>query len=181
MKSLVLAACLLLLCPPAKAFAQFPDEEALLKAGGDVADKIIYKARAVLATQQVLASKAVGFGGQPSSGCWALSVVVRFDKEAKEILEAIYQSCNEPATRLYAIAGLTIVDPDSKTRFTSEKLGSAAHQKVEYIDGCEGSTVSFGDAAKSLILYGSKGYIYDKLPSLYDTVDCTKQHSDTDK
>lgn len=155
-------------------FAELPSEGTMLKEGGDDAQVIINKARTILMTQQVFASPKVGYGGQATAGCWALSVLVRHDKDAIKSFEEIFRGHYEPAAKMYALAGILLVDPQRKTDFTPEKLGKVADLKVDRLDGCDGDTVTCGSLVAQLLKNGASKYVYEKLPSLYLTTDCEK-------
>ena len=109
MRSVITTLWLIVASAATSSFAELPSEEAILKAGGADASAIVQKARTTLSIQQVFGSRGVGYGGQPTSGCWALTVIVRYDKEAKGIFDEIYRLYDEPAAKLYAIAGLLIL------------------------------------------------------------------------
>jgi len=174
MTSCIRAIRLIIAFAASTTLAELPSEEAILKAGGGDASAIIQKARTTLSLQKVFGSRGVGYGGRPTSGCWALTVIVRHDKEAKEIFHEIYRLCDEPAAKLYAMAGLLILDPQSKKDFTPEKLGKLAELEVERLDGCIGTTSTLGAVVAELIELGAARYTYEKLPSIYQTADCTK-------
>jgi hypothetical protein len=170
----IYALCFLMIAISSQLLAELPSEETTLKAGGNDAKTIIQKARVLLSAQQVFAARGVGYGGEPTSGCWALTVLTRHDKEASEIFDVIFRSSDEPAAKLYAVAGLLILDPKKKNDFTPKKLGKLAELEVQRLDRCIGDVTTFGAIVAELIEHGSSRYTYDTLPSLYSTTDCAK-------
>ncbi len=150
--------------------AELPSEEVILKKGGPDAAMIIEKARDILATSQVFASRGIGEGGTPTSSCWALTVIVRYDPIAKDFLNLLFDSAEFPEQRLYAIAGLITLDPTNKKRFAPEKIQPFADQLVYTQFGCTGAASRFGMETILLLTEDTAPYyLFKKLPSLYST------------
>jgi len=154
--------------------AELPDEEKVLAKGGPDAEAMIQKAQSILASAQVLATSGVGFAGAPTSNCWALTVIVRYDPKAKEFFDSLYERAQAPEQRLYAIAGLVTLDKAEAARFTPEKIVEYADEKVHTLVGCNGSQSTFGVEAASLLKGGAAWYLYKRLPSIYETSDVAR-------
>ncbi len=152
--------------------AELPDEDAILKRGGVDAAAIICKARSIIEAARVFASRGIGESGEPTSACWALTVIVKYDKDAKDSFNALLDHADTPPEqRLYAIAGLLAVDPREKARITPERIGKFSDLNVQTQFGCVGTNSTFGLEAYRLLENGSPSFLYDKLPSFYRTVD----------
>ncbi len=150
--------------------AELPGEEAILKKGGPDAAKLIDKARDILCNTQVFASRAFGEGGSPTDACWALTVIVRYDPEAKWLLNELFESAEFPEQRLYGMAGLIALDPKAKDRFTEEKLKEFSEERVYTQFGCVGEASTFGIQRHMLLQDNYTGYyLFKNLPSLYST------------
>ncbi|WP_395750279.1 hypothetical protein [Prosthecobacter sp.] len=150
--------------------AELAGEEALLKKGGPDAAKLINKARDILYNTQVFASRGVGEGGTPTDACWALTTLVRYDREAKSFLNDLFEQAEFPEQRLYGMAGLIALDPKEKSRFTEEKLKQFAEERVCSQFGCVGEASTFGIQRYLLLQDGYTGYyLFKELPSLYST------------
>ena len=154
--------------------AELPNEESLLKQGGRGAEMIIRKAHGILATAQVLASSAVGAAGEPTSNCWALTVIVKHDSKAKTFLNELFRYATTPEQRLYAIAGLVSLDKTEGAKFAPDRISKFADQLVHTEFGCIVSESTFGTQAAEIIDGGVALYLFDKLPSLYQTVESTR-------
>lgn len=150
--------------------AELAGEEAVLKKGGPDAAKIIDKARDILCNTQVFASRGFGEGGAPTDACWALTVIVRYDPEAKWLLNELFERAEFPEQRLYGMAGLIVLDPKEKSRFTEEKLKKFADERVYSQFGCVGEASTFGIQRYLLLQDNYMGYyLFKELPSLYST------------
>lgn len=154
--------------------AELPNEESLLKRGGPDAESIILKAHGILTSAQVLASRAVGAAGVPTSNCWALTVIVKHDPEARKFLNALFQNATTPEQRLYAIAGLVSLDKAEGAKFAPDRISKIADQAVHTEFGCIFSESTFGIEAANLINGGASHYLFDQLPSLYETVESSR-------
>ncbi len=179
MNRLICIACFALSVVAFSGCAALPNEDAVLKAGGNTAETIIKKARTTLSAQQVFASRGVGYGAQPSSGCWALTVLVRYDRQAKQFFEEVCHYDGQPAAKLYAVAGLLTLDPKTIPDFASLHLDHLLDTRVPSLDGCDGDPTVFSRMVTHLTEHGTSKYVYDRLPSLYQTVDCSKFPADT--
>lgn len=155
-------------CVPAK----LPNEEAILKAGGKDAQVIIEKARRILWGAEVFATQAVGYTGKSTTSCWALTVIVRHDSKARTFLEKLYADADRPEVKLYAVAGLISLDPTLKPKFAPSNLPSDLCEKsVQAMNGCNVSHERFGTVLLELLEHGASPYLYEKLPSIYETGD----------
>lgn len=151
-------------------------ETAILQAGGPGAGLIIAKAHDILSNAQVYAVGGVGVAGSPSSSCWALTVVVRYDPSAKEFLNRLLDNA-EPEGRLYAVAGLLLLEPDQKKRFQTVKFVERSEDRVWTLFGCSGLLSRFEAQVNDLLEKGAKHLLFEKLPSLYETVDVRRPSS----
>lgn len=150
-------------------------EEAILKAGGAEAQQIILKAHDIVETAEVFASRGIGYGGQPTTGCWALTVIVRYDPKATEFLNDVFSLSQRPEPMLYAIAGLIALDENAKKRFSPEVLPKKLlDAQVQEMSGCVGMSVAFRIALHWLLKDGASYYLYEKLPSIYRTVEAER-------
>ncbi len=159
--------------------AELPDDEALLKRGGADAVVIIQKARSILASVQVFASREIGEAGSPTASCWALTVIVRHDSEAKEFFNDLYRLGETPEQRLYAIAGLVSVDPMEKKRFTLDDISKFTEMTVHTQFGCISARSTFGAELASLLESSAPYYLFETLPSIYQTVDVARHPEPT--
>lgn len=173
MKQIILS---LLCLASAVAQAQFPiqhpSETEILKAGGLPAEMMIEKAYAILDRADVFASRAVGDGGTPTSACWALTVIVKHEAGARERLTEILPRIKGPETKLYILAGLLALDPETPKRhpqsdFPKELLKKAAHT----MGGCIYAKSTFEAELLTLYSEGASSYLFENLPSIYQTTD----------
>jgi hypothetical protein len=153
------------------AWAEFPDEENRLKRGGADAEMIIRKARSILASVQVLASRGIGESGTPTSACWALTVIVRYDPKAKEFLNELFQYAETTEQRLYASAGLASMDKPEAVKLAQDRITKFADDVVHTQFGCVASQSTFGLEAARITDGGASYYLFEKLPSIYRTTD----------
>lgn len=156
--------------------AQPSDEEISLRGGGKDADLIIAKARDVLSNAQVYAVGGIGVAGSPSVGCWALTVVVRYDRSAKDFLNRMLE-CAEPEGRLYAVAGLLLVEPKQRARFQTAKFVERSEDRVWTQFGCSSLSSRFETEVNRLLEGGAKHLLFETLPSIYETVDVRRPPS----
>lgn len=150
--------------------AELPSETAILKKGGPEAQMIIGKARDILATTQVFASRVVGDPAVPTASCWALTVIVRHDPKAKDFLNSLFESPAFPEQRLYAIAGLLALDPAEKKRFSPEELGKLPDQTVQTQFGRSSMESDLVASSYMLFTQGTAYYFFPDLPPLYSTI-----------
>ncbi len=168
-RSLTLAV-LTMVCNHAR--AALPDEEAILKKGGEEAAVVIQKAYEMLGHTETFASRAVSDGGSPTTGCWALTVIVRYDPNALAFLEDVYENVKGPETKLYAAAGLMALDPKQKVKLNPAKLSEKLRaMSVHVMSGCILMQEPFERLLTMLLKDGPKAYLYEKLPSIYRTTD----------
>lgn len=151
-------------------------ETAMLQTGGPSAVRIIAKAHDILSNAQVYAVGGVGVAGSPSSTCWALTVVVRYDPSAKEFLNRLLDYA-EPEGRLYAVAGLLLLEPDQKRRFQTAKFAERSEDRVCAQFGCSSLISRFETQVNRLLEDGAKHLLFEKLPSIYETVDVRRPPS----
>ena len=156
-------------CPNCRSL---PGESRALSSGGREAQLILEKARDTLANQRVFAARRVGYGAQPTSGCWALTVLVKYDPNAKTTLTEIARFTTHPAVKLYALAGLMALDPAHDPDLKSLGIPASAHRRVECLDGCDGEVLPLSRAAARLRQSNPSNYIYETLPPLLATTDC---------
>ena len=155
---------------------QKPSEVEILKAHNESSKLIIEKAYSVLFNSQVFASKEVGEPGAFTSSCWALTVIVRYDPEARQRLAKSLALTDQPEQKLYFLAGLVALDPASAKRYAistfPEKLRSTA---AHTLNGCsyDGGT-SFEKCLSSLYEGTFRWYLFDDLPSIYLTIDVSR-------
>lgn len=153
-----------------------PSEVEILKAHNDASKLIIEKAYSVLFNSQVFASRTVGEPGGSTSPCWALTVIVRYDPQAKQRLTDSLALTDQPEQKLYFLAGLLALDPATAKRypipaFPAKLRSTAAHT----LDGCfydYGKT--FEGCLSSLYAGGTRRYLFDDLPSIYQTIDVSR-------
>ncbi len=162
----------LLICVLSPARAERPVEVEMLEGTVDQAAEVIEKAYDMLEATTVFASAYVGDAASPTRGCWALTVIVRYDPTAKEYLTKLAKTGKTPASRLYAIAGLMALDNANRERFS--KLGTgrgAGDTAVEHMIGCIFSKTTFAEAVSELVKHGPGLYLFDQLPSVLETWD----------
>jgi hypothetical protein len=141
---------------------------------------VFEKALNLLADAEVFASRAVGdVPGTFTDTCWALTVLVRYDKDAKAKFEMIIEADVFPEARLYALAGLFLVMSNHKEKYQPKHFTEAElKQPIHRQDGCvyaKDEWLTFGLALDCLSradgkLYPGPGsYLIDDLPPLYKT------------
>lgn len=165
-----------------RAFALSP-EETILKEGGPESKVVINKAFFILAQAEVFASRAVGDIGTFTNTSWALTVLVRYDKDAKASFESILFAPAEevtPEARLFALVGLFLVAPEERRKYQPKFFGhEKLNQPIERLDGCNGERgawLTFGLCLESLLstdgkarYRGADAYLIEDLPPLYQT------------
>lgn len=169
----ILFATLIALSLPALR-AEPPSEEAVLKKGGPDASALINKARDILSTSEVFATRVAGEPPVATSSCWALTVIVRYDPKAKEFLNSLFDAPKFPEQRLYAIAGLVTLDPAEKKRFASEEISKFATEPVQTQFGKTSTSTDLVTAAYMLIQQGTPYYLFPQLPPLSSTSPVTR-------
>lgn len=151
--------------------AELPQEELILKKGGPDAAIIIDKARNTLSLARVFASRGVGESGVPTASCWALTVIVRYDPEAKEFFDKLMDSASGYEVKMYAVVGLLELDPTAKARFAKLLAGTFPDQPVHAQFGCMANVSTYGIELYNRLENGTGSYLFEKLPSLYQTVE----------
>ncbi|WP_395747261.1 hypothetical protein [Prosthecobacter sp.] len=155
--------------------AEPPGEEAVLKKGGAEAAALISKARDILSTAEVFATRVVNEPAVPTSSCWALTVIVRYDPKAREFLNALFESPKAPEQRLYAIAGLVTLDAAEKKRFGPAEIGAVSSPPVQTQFGKMKNTTDLPTATYMLLQQGTPYYFFPQLPPLSSTVNVTRE------
>ena len=155
---------------------QTPSEFHILEAHGEASKQIIEKAWSVLYSSQVFATNAVGADGDPTTGCWALTVIVRYDREASVRLRESLPRQHRPETKLYMLTGLLALDPENAKRYPitsfSEQLRSS---NTHTMHGCNYSAAGTFEAdLEELYTRGPQRYLYKELPSIYETIDVAR-------
>lgn len=155
------------------AHAEIATETEILKTGGPWAEVIVSKAHDQLLSAQAFASSYVGAAGQPTSSCWALTVIVLYDPKAQAYFESMLSQKVHPASKLYAAAGLIALDARNKELILKMRFDKAIQEsKVYGLDGCSGGEMTFEEHLTTLLEVGPRSYLYrDNLPSLYETID----------
>ena len=154
---------------------QRPSETEILKAKGDGAKIIIEKAYSTLFHTQVFASRAIGEAGAPTSACWALTVIVKHDPEALKRLTESLGYIEQPEQKLYVLTAMFAVDPKTSERWPISSFPAALRERlVHTMDGCIYSGASFEDALAEVYHSGARRYIFDDLPTIYQTTDVTR-------
>lgn len=154
---------------------QRPSEAEILKAKGDGAKIIIEKAYSILFHAQVFASRAIGEAGAPTSTCWALTVIVKHDPEALKRLAESLSHIKQPEQKLYALTAMFAVDPKTAERWPISSFPASQREGlVHTMDGCIYSGASFEDALIEVYHSGARRYLFDELPSIYQTTDVAR-------
>lgn len=154
---------------------QRPSETEILKAKGDSAKIIIEKAYSTLFHAQVFASRSIGEGGAPTSACWALTVIVKHDPEALKRLTESLSHIERPEQKLYALTAMFAVDPKTAERWPLSSFPASLREGwVHTMDGCHYSGASFEDALTGVYHSGAHQYLFDELPSIYQTTDVAR-------
>lgn len=152
--------------------AQLTNEEAVLKARGKSAGRVIEKAYGILSAATVFTSCAVAPEGFSTSSCWALTVVVRYDPQAEQFLTSLYRSSDNLEKKLYGIVGLMALNPKSKERFAVEGFPSQLRAQIVRVqNGCVQEPVTFEAALQFALQAGPGFYLCKTLPSIYQTFD----------
>ena len=157
---------------------ELPSEEAILKTGGHNAELVIEKAKNILYHTQVFSTTYWDRGGIPSSACWALTVIIRYEPKPKQFLNELYLLSHRygpynPTAKLYAIAGLIIIDPTMREKFAVKDIPKELRESmVKQQRGCVGKSLTFGAALEELVkALRPEEYLFDELPPLYTTRD----------
>jgi hypothetical protein len=176
--ALVIALCMLGTAALAQFPVQRPTETEILEKQGDDAKIIINKAYSLLCQAQVFASNTVGAGGDTPSACWALTVIVKYDKEALARLTQRLMSTEEPVAKLYLLTAMFAVDPKTAERWPISYFpASLRGTSVHHLDACDYSTPNFQDLLNDIYQNGARRYLLTELPSIYQTIDVQRHAS----
>lgn len=160
---------------------QRPTETEILQAKGVEAKVIIEKAYSILFKAQVFASRAIGADGGPTSSCWAMTVIVKHDPEALKRLTESLSYIERPEPKLYALAAMFSVDPKTAERWPLSSFPAAYRERVVHtMDGCIYSEATFESALEEIYHSGTRRYLFEDLPSIYQTTDVAR-HEDRTK
>lgn len=167
------------------AFSQFPvqrpTETEILQAKGVAAKVIIEKAYSILSQAQVFASRAIGDGAEPTSSCWAMTVIVKHDPEALPRLTRSLSFMEVPEQKLYALAAMFSVDPKTAERWPLSSFPAAYRERpVHTMDGCIYSRTTFEGALEEIYRSGTRSYLFDDLPPIYRTTDVARYKDQTE-
>ncbi|MEQ1751000.1 MAG: hypothetical protein ABL974_16345 [Prosthecobacter sp.] len=154
---------------------QHPTETEILKAKAVGAKILIDKAYSTLFHAQVFASRLVGESGSPTSACWAMTVIVKHDQEALKRLTESLPYVTVPEQKLYVLATMFAFDPKTSERWPLSSFpASLRERKVQTMNGCLHSEASFEEILTEIYHSGSRRYLFDERPSIYQTTDVTR-------
>jgi hypothetical protein len=167
----VIALCMLSTATLAQFPVQRPTETAILEKQGDGARIIIDKAYSILSHARLLATCNVGDGATPEA-CWALTIVVKHDKQALAQLTELLMSLEEPVPKLYVLAAMMAVDPKTAERWPISNFPAKLREApVQSMRDCNIGFCTFEEALPGVYEFGSALYILKELPSIYQTTD----------
>src|SRR6478609_5331392 len=111
-------------------------EQQILDTGGPESRRVIEKAYEQLASAHMFEFTDVG-EGTPSASCWALTVIIRYDREeATERFTNIFTHSDKPFLRLYALLGLHLLNPKNPDWLPTSQPKQFLEQRIWQAGGC---------------------------------------------
>jgi len=99
-------------------------------------------------------------------------VIVKYEAGARERLTAILPRIRSPETKLYILAGLLALDPETpKLHPQSDFPKELLTKQVHIMDGCLYGELDFQSLLLMLYEGGAKSYLFEELPLIYETTD----------
>ena len=139
------------------------DEKPPMEISAGEAAARVAMARDVLSEIRQFSSSEIGESGRPSPGSIALTTVVNYNPKAKEFFEMLYMFGDTPASRLYGVAGMLILDPNAKKRFDHDHIKAHSNEEVEVEIGCIVGRSTFDAIAGDLLKGGGTEYLLKEL------------------
>lgn len=102
-------------------------------------------------------------------------MIVKYDSEALKRLTVSLSYIEQPEQKLYALTAMFALDPKTAERWPISSFPASLRDgSVHTMDGCIYSGASFEDALTEVYHSGASGYLFEELPTIYQTTDVAR-------
>lgn len=104
-----------------------------------------------------------------------MTVIVKHDQEALKRLTESLSSVKVPEQKLYILAAMFAIDSKTSERWPLSSFPASLREAIVHtMDGCIYGEASFEDILTEIYHSGSPRYLFNELPSIYQTTDVTR-------